>query len=265
MNSVRGFVRQPLMTTKGTKNYTRSRLIVMTFAATMLSPLLAATGALAEVSSTDAFMPRVWESGAAPERAGRQTTGNRRSTTTPSTQLEDFDVPRRTVRRAATPSRMVERKRAAPRKVRVAALPRSSMTDASRARAAQRTAKPATRVAALGRIAPTVRAPLPSLTGGGITWLANAGCLASNLRSVLASVAANYGSVRVNSTCRSVQRNRRVGGAKRSWHLTGQAADFRVAGGNFGSITTYLRGTVGGLKHYGGGRYHIDNGPRRSF
>jgi hypothetical protein len=25
----------------------------------------------------------------------------------------------------------------------------------------------------------------------------------------------------------------------------------------------YLRSTVGGLKHYGGGLFHIDTGPRR--
>jgi uncharacterized protein YcbK (DUF882 family) len=71
--------------------------------------------------------------------------------------------------------------------------------------------------------------------------------------------------VTVNSTCRSASRNRRVGGAKRSWHLTGNAADFRVRGASVRSVYSYLRGMVGGMKHYGGGLFHIDNGPRRAF
>jgi len=46
--------------------------------------------------------------------------------------------------------------------------------------------------------------------------------------------------------------------------LTGEAADFRVHG-NAGAAYAYLQSAVGGLKHYGGGLFHIDNGPRRSF
>ena len=106
-----------------------------------------------------------------------------------------------------------------------------------------------------------------SLTGGGggIRWAANSGCLDSGLRAVL-SAAAAYGSITVNSTCRSHSHNRRVGGAKRSKHLTGDAVDFRVHG-NAGAVLAYLRssGSVGGLKHYGGGLFHIDNGERRSW
>ena len=33
--------------------------------------------------------------------------------------------------------------------------------------------------------------------------------------------------------------------------------------GNVRSALAYLRGAVGGLKHYGGGLFHIDTGPRR--
>ena len=106
-----------------------------------------------------------------------------------------------------------------------------------------------------------------SLTGGGgkIRWAANSGCLDSGLRAVL-SAASAYGSITVNSTCRSHSHNRRVGGAKRSKHLTGDAVDFRVHG-NAGAVLAYLRssGAVGGLKHYGGGLFHIDNGDRRSW
>lgn len=106
-----------------------------------------------------------------------------------------------------------------------------------------------------------------SLTGGGgkIRWAANSGCLDPGLRAVI-SAASAYGSITVNSTCRSHSHNRRVGGAKRSKHLTGDAVDFRVHG-NAGAVLAYLRssGAVGGLKHYGGGLFHIDNGDRRTW
>ena len=105
-----------------------------------------------------------------------------------------------------------------------------------------------------------------SLTGGGkIRWAANSGCLDSGLRAVL-NAASSYGSITVNSTCRSHSHNRSVGGAKRSKHLTGDAVDFRVHG-NASAVYAYLKssGSVGGLKHYGGGLFHIDNGERRSW
>lgn len=118
------------------------------------------------------------------------------------------------------------------------------------------------RTASLGAV------PVPSVPsgnaagGGGIRWAASAQCLAPSLRAVISHVAANYGRVRVNSTCRSHKHNRRVGGARRSYHLSGNAADFRVFGNVRGALA-YLRQTVGGLKHYGGGLFHIDTGPRR--
>jgi hypothetical protein len=101
---------------------------------------------------------------------------------------------------------------------------------------------------------------------GPIKWVASAHCLASPLRSILAEVAALFGAVRVNSTCRSKTHNARVGGASRSYHLTGQAVDFRIAG-NPKAVSQFLLGkkTVGGLKHYGFGVFHIDTGPRRTW
>ena len=105
------------------------------------------------------------------------------------------------------------------------------------------------------------------MTGGAsrnIVWAAPAACLAPHLRRVIATVAINYGRVRVSSTCRSPHHNRRVGGAPRSYHLTGDAADIRVYG-NWPEARRYLRRVVGGYKHYGGGRFHIDIGPRRRF
>lgn len=106
----------------------------------------------------------------------------------------------------------------------------------------------------------------PSLSGDSIRWVASAGCLASTLRAVLAQVAANFGPLIVNSTCRSPSHNRRVGGAPRSYHLTGNAVDFRVRS-DFGGVLAFLSRlrSVGGLTHYGSGVFHIDTGPRRSW
>lgn len=110
-------------------------------------------------------------------------------------------------------------------------------------------------------------APKPgrSLSGGGnITWAASAGCLNGSLRSAVAHVAANYGSVTVNSTCRSAGHNRSVGGAPKSYHLSGDAVDLRVHG-NASGAASYLASLGGGYKHYGGGLFHVDTGPRRPF
>lgn len=98
--------------------------------------------------------------------------------------------------------------------------------------------------------------------GANISWNANADCLNSDLRAVLADVAANYGAVTVNSTCRSHGHNAAVGGAAHSYHLTGNAVDFRVHG-NVTAAANYLNGRVGGFKHSGDGLFHIDTGPRR--
>lgn len=106
----------------------------------------------------------------------------------------------------------------------------------------------------------------PERSSGNISWSASASCLDSTLRNVVHQVASRFGSVRVNSTCRSHEHNRRVGGAGRSKHLSGDAVDFRVFG-NVGAVASFLRshGNVGGYKHYGGGLFHIDTGPRRSW
>jgi hypothetical protein len=120
-----------------------------------------------------------------------------------------------------------------------------------------------TRVASLGRdldLTPPQRS-----VAGGVRWSASAGCLNGQLQAVIAQVA-SFGAVTVNSTCRSRRHNARVGGAHRSHHLTGSAVDFRVRG-NVSAAYAYLRssGSVGGLKHYGGGLFHVDTGARRSW
>ena len=109
-------------------------------------------------------------------------------------------------------------------------------------------------------------AKLPPLSRSGIEWRASADCLAAPLRDVLADLTANFGPFRVNSTCRSKRHNARVGGAPRSYHLTGNAVDFRISA-DARDVLAFLakKRTVGGLKHYGGGVFHIDTGPRRTW
>lgn len=97
-----------------------------------------------------------------------------------------------------------------------------------------------------------------------IHWAANQRCVPTRLRQAIEHVARTYGRVRVNSTCRSRKHNRRVGGATRSMHLTGQAVDFRVFG-RVREAARYLRSVAGGYKHYGGGLFHIDTGARRTW
>lgn len=122
----------------------------------------------------------------------------------------------------------------------------------------------------LASLGPSPRAPAPSarrgLSGGSIRWVASPSCLASPLRAILGQVASVFGPVTVNSTCRNPARNRRVGGAPRSYHLTGNAVDFRVRG-SYGAVLAYLgrQRSVGGLKHYGNGVFHVDTGPRRTW
>lgn len=107
-------------------------------------------------------------------------------------------------------------------------------------------------------------APTRTATGG-VRWLASSSCLNGALVSVIHQVS-SMASVTVNSTCRSRGHNASVGGAKRSQHLSGNAVDFRVRG-NVRAVASYLRssGSVGGFKHYGGGLFHIDTGPRRTW
>lgn len=122
------------------------------------------------------------------------------------------------------------------------------------------------RVAALSNRSSDEDRPRRSLSGGSVNWLRSASCLDGDLRGVIYAIASKFGPVTVNSTCRDRAHNRRVGGASKSYHLTGDAADFRVSS-NVSAVYAYLRGNgnVGGIKHYGGGLFHIDNGPRRSW
>lgn len=91
-------------------------------------------------------------------------------------------------------------------------------------------------------------------------------CVPWSLKRVINRVSRRFGSVTIHSTHRWPLENWRKGGASRSYHMTCRAVDFKV-GGNPSEVLAYLRSqsSVGGYKHYGGGVYHIDTGPRRTW
>lgn len=101
---------------------------------------------------------------------------------------------------------------------------------------------------------------------GRIKYNASWKCVPKKLKSVIYQVSRKFGHVTVNSTSRSRRKNRRIGGAKSSWHIGCRAVDFRVTGRTRG-LYRWLRRhpNVGGLKRYRSGFYHIDIGPRRSW
>lgn len=121
-------------------------------------------------------------------------------------------------------------------------------------------------LASLGRDTPRQDSADRSLSAAPVRWSATSNCLNASLRRVIADVSANFGAVRVNSTCRSRQHNAGIGGAPRSRHLTGDAVDFSV-GGNVRAVLAFLSGhhAVGGLKRYSDGHFHVDTGPRRTW
>jgi len=103
-------------------------------------------------------------------------------------------------------------------------------------------------------------------SAGDITLNAPWKCVPSGLKSVIADVSRKFGPVTVNSTHRTKSKNRKVGGAKNSYHIGCRAVDFRVSG-NKSAVLKYLRAhpQVGGVKLYRSGYFHIDNGPKRTW
>jgi hypothetical protein len=152
---------------------------------------------------------------------------------------------------------------------------RESLTGGSRRiSSGKRTRKSATarrrtgvRVASLGTSYQPKPDLGPSLAGRGVKWVASSGCLNAQLRAVVYQVASAFGPVTVNSTCRGRRHNARVGGARHSHHLGGNAVDFRVHGSGARGVYAYLRShaSVGGLKLYRRGFFHIDTGSRRTW
>ncbi len=191
-----------------------------------------------------------------PEYWGRETFSSERSKL--SAALSTYDDDEMATSRPA-PRRAVRASLTRPEPDPVAAKSRQTRRSARKAREKN------VRVASLGNSFVPAEKPQRSVSGGGgIRWVAKSSCLNGSLRGVIAQVAARFGSVTVNSTCRSRRHNARVGGASRSMHLTGNAADFRVHG-SWGAASSFIRSLVGGFKHYGGGLFHIDTGTRRTW
>jgi hypothetical protein len=137
-------------------------------------------------------------------------------------------------------------------------------------RAARKKGKKVAKASAFVAKAP-IRKSLVKKGGGGtfkgnVSWNAPSGCVPGALKSVLAQVSQKFGPVVVNSSVRGHKHNRRVGGARRSWHLKCMAVDFRVRGRTKG-LYAFLRshGSVGGLHRYPSGFFHIDLGPKRTW
>jgi hypothetical protein len=93
--------------------------------------------------------------------------------------------------------------------------------------------------------------------------------LNGRLVSLLRTVEQHYGRrVVVVSGCRSWQHNRRVHGARHSYHLRCMAADIVVPGVSKSNLAHYLLRLPGrgGFGRYCGSDYlHIDLGPRREW
>lgn len=90
-----------------------------------------------------------------------------------------------------------------------------------------------------------------------------------DLLKVLTAVRNHFNApVTITSGCRCISHNNSIGGAMKSTHLRGQAADFRVKGVHADDVADFLEKEMegwGGIGRYTG-RTHVDvrsNGPAR--
>lgn len=94
-------------------------------------------------------------------------------------------------------------------------------------------------------------------------------CFPKRLTNILRKVQSRYGVKPViNSGFRSSKQNRRVGGARNSYHVKCMAADIKVPGVSKYKLARYLRSIsgVGGVGTYACKSFiHVDVGPKRSW
>ncbi len=94
-------------------------------------------------------------------------------------------------------------------------------------------------------------------------------CLPKELRMLLNTVAWHYGKhVHIQSGYRSKHYNRRVGGARRSYHVACKAVDIQVKGVSKYKLARYLKSLPGrgGVGTYcNNSTVHIDVGPKRQW
>lgn len=95
------------------------------------------------------------------------------------------------------------------------------------------------------------------------------GGLNGRLVGLLRQIERHYGRpVTVVSGCRSFAHNRRIGGARESFHLRCMAADIKVGGVGKGALARYASSLPGrgGIGIYcRDGNIHVDVGPRRNW
>lgn len=182
-----------------------------------------------------------------------------------NSEMQGAYTPRRGSSRAASGYSDAPEVAARPRRARSTRVVRTDDDDTPRVRSSRRTRVAHLKSSNQDDSSSGGYSARPKVGGGHVSWVASGGCLPGSLRSVIAG-ASQYGSVTVSSTGRSHASNRAAGGAQHSYHLNCQAADFRVHG-NVASAASYLRnhGSVGGFHHYGGGLFHIDTGPKRTW
>ena len=98
---------------------------------------------------------------------------------------------------------------------------------------------------------------------------AKIGCIPADLKMLLNTVAWHYGKkVHIQSGYRSKHYNRRVGGARRSFHVSCKAVDIQVSGINKYKLAKFLKTLPGrgGIGTYcNSSTVHIDVGPKRSW
>ncbi len=98
---------------------------------------------------------------------------------------------------------------------------------------------------------------------------AKVSCLPHSLKGIIADISKRFGKkVIISSGHRSRRHNARVGGVKRSMHLSCQAVDLKVPGVSKFKVARFVRSlsASGGVGTYcGKGIVHVDVGPRRSW
>lgn len=135
------------------------------------------------------------------------------------------------------------------------------------------------RIARVGRRGRTraLYRPKPSADGNGVSLKrfaslrarAKVSCLPYELKGIIADISSHFGKkVVISSGHRSKRHNARVGGVKRSFHLTCEAVDLKVPGVSKYKVAAYAKSlsASGGVGTYCRNHIvHIDVGPKRSW